>query len=249
MKLPALLILSFLLISCKKEIGNDVRIEILNKELYFNGKYINNHSSNQSYKNDIDRKNARNILTWKLTNNSDSNYLFVISEDDFYENPNFYYDSKHIEITNDKNDKRLIGGSDIMWSGINPGEGELYGCFAYNDSLSKSYYKLKGINKSDYALQSNYVKNSFVLHPDETKTFRTILFLPILKEINPITLESQIIVNTIQKRDLFNLVYELDSIKTKKGLQKYQIDELKANKVKIFNGKLVSNKVPLISRE
>ena len=251
MKLIYLFILSVSLFSCKNENGknNAVKLEILNKELYFNNKYVKNHSSNQSYKNNEDRQKATNILTWKLTNSSSQNYLFIINEDDFFEDPFFGYDYNHIEITNKDNKKRNGGTSNILWSEDNSNVGSMFNCLPYNDSIRKLNYELKGGKLKDYKIQSDYVKNSFVLHPNESKIFKSIISLPILKEVTPKTYSSQIIVSSILEGDKFNIIYEWDSIKINKSLQKYQIQELKDNNINIFNGILRSNKVLLKSRE
>lgn len=246
MKLIYLSILCISLFSCKNE-NNEVKLEILNKELYFNNKYVNNHSSNQLYKNNDDKEKATNILTWKLTNSSSEIYLFIINEDDFFEDPFFGYDYNHIEITDKNNKKRNGGGSNILWSDDNSNVGSMFDCLSYNDSIRKLNYKLKGGELKNYHIQSDYTKNSFVLHPNESKIFRSIISLPILKEVTPKTYSSQIIVSSISEGDKFNIVYEWDSIKIKKALQDYQIQELKDNKVKIYNGILRSNKVILKS--
>jgi hypothetical protein len=248
MKFIYLSVLFILLFSCKNE-NEDVKLKILNNELYFNNKYVNNHSSNQSYKNNYDKEKATNILTWKLTNLSDENYLFIINEDDFFEDPFLGYDYNHIEITDKNNKKRIGGGSDILWSEDNSNIGSMFDCLSYNDSIRKLNYKMKGGKLKDYKMQSDYIKSSFVLHPNESKIFKSIISLPILKEITPKTYASQIIVNSLSEGDKFNIVYEWDSIKIKKALQDYQIQELKDNKVKIFSGILRSNKVILKSRK
>ncbi len=247
MKLTYISILCVLLFSCKKE-TNDVKLEILNKELYFNNKYVNNHSSNQSYKSNDDKEKATNILTWKLTNSSSENYLFIIDEDDFFEDPFFGYDYKHIEITDKNNKKRNGGVSYILWSEGNSNVGSMFDCLYYNDSIRKLNYKLKGGELKNYSIQSDYIKNSFVLHPGESKTFKSVIRLPILKEIEPITASGQINVSSISEGDKFNIVYKWNSIKIEKSLQDYQIEELKKNKVIIYNGILRSNKVKLIGR-
>lgn len=239
-------ILCALLLFCCENAKNPkkrVKLEILNKELYFNSKYVNNHSSNQCYKDNIDRAKATNILIWKITNLSEENYLFIVNEDDFFEDPFFAYNFNHIEITDIYNKKRYGGSSDITLSNDNPNIGNLFGCYYYNDSIRKSNYKLKGGNFKDYEMQSNFVKNSFVLHPNESKTFQSIIRLPILKEVEPKTASGQITVSSISEYDKFNIIYEWDSIKIKKALQYYQIKELKENKVKIYSGILRSNKV------
>ncbi len=241
-------ILCCILFSCNKE-SNEVKLEVLNKELYFNNKYINNHSSNQSYKNKEDREKATNILTWKLTNSSTENYLFIIDEDDFFEDPFFGYDYNHIEITDKNNKKRNGGGSDILWSEDNINVGSMFNCLSYNDSIRKLNYKLKGGKLKDYKVQSDYIKNSFVLHPNESKVFKSIIRLPILKEVTPKTYASQITVSSISKGDKFNIIYEWDSTKINKSLQEYQIQELRDNNIKIFNGVLRSNKVLLKNRK
>lgn len=248
MKLVYMSVLCILIFSCKNE-NNEVKLEILNRKLYFNDKYVNNHSSNQSYKNNDDKEKATNILNWKLTNLSDENYLFIIDEDDFFEDPFLGYDYYHIEITDKNNKKRNGGGSDILWSEDNSDNGSMFNCLSYNDSIRKLNYKLKGGKLKDYEMQSDYIKNSFILHPNESKTFKSIISLPILKEVSSKTFASQIVVNSISEGDRFNIVYEWDSIKIKESLQGYQIQELKVNNVKIYNGILRSNKVILKSRK
>ena len=234
--------------SCKEKAIDNIKLEILNKEIYFNGKYVNNNSSNQHYKSEMDRKNARNILTWRLTNYSNENYLFIINEDANLENPYYYYDHNNFEITDNKNEKLKVGGSNILWSGDNPKTGSLYGCFQYYDSIRANYYKLKGVKSENCIVNSEYVKSSFVLHPNECKTFKTIISLPILKEIEPIPAQSQIGFGPIYEGYKFNLSFKCDSTKIQQSLQDYQIQDLKVNKIRIYNGNLISNKIPLKDR-
>ena len=247
MKFICLVFWSISLLSCKNEKlkNNNVILEILNEELYSNSKYVDNHSSNQSYQNNDDRENATNILIYKLTNSSSENYLFIIDADEFFEDPFSGYDYNHIEITDKDNIKRSGGGNDILWSEENSDVGSLLNCKSYNDSIRRLNFELKGGNLNNYNIQTDYVKNSFVLHPNETKTFKSIIRLPILSEISPKTYASQITVNPISPDDKFNIVYNWDAEKIKNALQDYQLQELKDNNVKIFNGTLTSNKVPL----
>lgn len=248
MKLIYVFIFCLFFLSCKRE-KNQVKLEILNRELYFNNKYVNNYSSNSLYKNSSDKEKATNILTWKLTNSSSENYLFIINEDVFFENPFFAYDYNHIEITDKDNIKRNGGSFDILWSEDNPNIGSLFNCLSYNDSIRKLNYKLKGGELKNYQIQSDYVRNSFVLHPNEYKIFKSIISLPILKEITPKTYGSQIVVSSLSEGDQFNILYKWDSLEIKNALQEYQVQELKDNQIKIFNGVLRSNKVFLKSKE
>ena len=47
---------------------------------------------------------------------------------------------------------------------------------------------------------------------------------------------------------MFKIVYKSDSSLIKRVLQDYQLDELKKNKVKIFDGTIMSNSIYLKAR-
>jgi hypothetical protein len=109
-------------------------------------------------------------------------------------------------------------------------------------------YKLSELNysgaKYDYDFSNSIRKNSFVLYPNQTKYFQCVVYLP-LKEssyydntISYFTLKSEMEYS-------FNLIYIADSTLLKKNLQKHKLKELKENSIKIFDGKLISNKIPL----
>lgn len=238
---------TFLLITlmdCKTP-NDDVEIKILNNEIYYNLK--SDPWNGYVYSDEIERQKSMTILTWKIVNNSKENYLFIINEDDLLSNPFKKARTDLFEITT-PDEKMIHGGiSDVMAYKNEPANFKMiYDCEQYHDSIEEYIFNRKRI-KSPYKYpQQFYRKFAFILHPNESKTFQTILKLPIISEMTP--RNEVAYYRNLKDGYLFKLTYELDFKKLSEFLEDYQMEEIKSNNTKIFQGRLVSNSVQLKGR-
>ncbi|TBX68335.1 hypothetical protein EZL74_08470 [Flavobacterium silvisoli] len=99
---------------------------------------------------------------------------------------------------------------------------------------------------ADFEFANAIRKNSFVLHPNETRYFKTILSLPIYNDqVENASFLSYFKFKS-QKKYNFKLQYLTVSKTLKARLPKFKIDELRENNVEIFSGVVVSNEVPIV---
>ncbi|PIF30076.1 hypothetical protein CLU81_0470 [Flavobacterium sp. 9] len=114
--------------------------------------------------------------------------------------------------------------------------------------IQENRYKLNELNYScpnnDFDFSNSIRKNSFVLYPNQSKYFQTIIYLP-LKEANIYDNSISYFIFKNKIKYDFNLIYISDSTQTKKSLPEFKLKELQENYVKIFHGKLFSNKIPV----
>ena len=124
-----------------------------------------------------------------------------------------------------------------------------------NDSLN-IYYKIQTqignkIFKDNY---SNFfdeinINHSFVLYPGEYKIFKRKLYLPIYKEKN---FNKEFIFNSLilNKNEIYDFSLGISANKKDiwNKLEDYQKKEIEDNNYEIFDGILISNKIPLVAK-
>jgi hypothetical protein len=140
-----------------------------------------------------------------------------------------------------------VGGADIYWSTGN-GTGKYAYVTAFHEKRIWERYNSKGFEPLQVYKQMWFTEHSFTLSPNEYKTFSTILFLPLIREINRETLTTWYRAESLRSGDSIKLRYNVDPIDYIKCMTENQIQELKDNNVEIYDGKVVSNVVKLIGR-
>jgi hypothetical protein len=115
----------------------------------------------------------------------------------------------------------------------------------YTDSIKKNTYKSLGVTSNNISYVDNYIKHSFILHPKERKTFKIILYLPMIKEINSKTGDLPVFYKDLNETQTFELFYSCEGVELERVLPQYLLDDIKANDVEIYSGVLESNYVPL----
>lgn len=248
MKNQILFLLIFLLISCNKDkSGELLKLEILNKQVFCSTKEFENRDNS---KNDI-----KNCITFKLTNNSSKNYFFVLNENNLEflsektKNLSSFQKKARICFEIDTSNELVledfttIGHNNIL---INK---ECIKFIPEIYEMTKIKSELKDLEYPDiidYKFSNSIRLNSFVLHTNETKYFRAILYLPTYKN----NLEYDGFLSYFKfdnnKNYNFKLKYLMDSKIITSKLPKYKIDEIEENKTEIFNGILVSNSIPIV---
>jgi len=228
------------LVSCNNETkaSGSVKLEILNKELFFN-----KDITRPNYYSDSDRERARNIVTWKITNNSANDYLFIINEDGLYGDPTQDVVAGHIRIIDKAKNEKQGSMSAVSWA---QRPGCLFNCERYSDSTGRALDSLKGFKH--FRSNNYYRKNAIVLHSGESRTYKSIVSLPILEEGNVLTWQHPISIFGLKDGDKLSIIYDWDAKEIESYLEKYQLEELKHNTSIIYNGRLESNRVPLKGR-
>ena len=199
-----------------------------------------------NYKNDSVRKKATNVITYTISNPTDKKLLFVIDRETV--EPMFsetysrsVFPGFHIRDKNDKLIKPVPGiadNFDIIVDNI-----DCRRCIV--EGRMDNYEKL-GITKSYSRKVDNYLRYSVTIYPGETKTFKSIVMFPIVLELNNEGFGGGILrYKSLNDPNTFQLFYEFHADEFKKVLPKYILEEMKNNKIEFFDGRLLSNKVPL----
>lgn len=198
-----------------------------------------------NYKNDSIRKKATNVITYTINNPTDKKLIFV-------------FDSNLIEPSYFKKhgDSGFIGYyiKDVNEEFLKPsmpsvnfakGTGELIKCMVREDSINKSYYKIIGLEEKNIVNVDNYFRNSITVYPDEKKTFKSVVSFPVIWEIDRKSWRPPLYISNMKETNTFQLFYEFHTDEFKKSLPKYILEELEHNETEFFDGRLLSNKVPL----
>ncbi len=247
----------FIFYSCKEQKNQvDLEIELLNdtiscvsnlnySKLYYKSKEYDSLYNNLSI----------NIVKYKIHNNSNKKYFFVL-DSDFFEQYD-EYDSRFPDSKNKNgsinrinfslySNYKILGGraeapfySSYINSNIYELSRENLDTLIYKDARNKY-----NINDFSTSYNVNYIhKNNFVIHPNETKYFTTIINLPLRNyEYDYISWYTLIKKNKTYKAGLtlLNVAEE-----TKKYLTPDLKKEIEENGYTIFDGIIQSNKVPV----
>jgi hypothetical protein len=198
-------------------------------------------------------KNARNIISYKIINHSNKDQLLAFNPDELTRTATAALgekDAKKLSSFGFINYAIKENGQEIGTHSRTPGRPNksMLKYFYYKvavDSIDETKFRLTHPT-ADYRLYKNYVANSFILHPGESKTFKVVLTLPIVIEMhNPYSDIYEFKYLYKDKKYDFGLFFSQDSLEVKRLLEPYELDDLKNNKVSIFNGRLISNEIPL----
>ena len=208
---------------------------------------------------DEERKKAKNIITYKIGNNTKKKICFVINNNqmdfngcnsiDFLkkkefdsisprwttfilDNTKFPNQNNILEILSVQNEKVSSDSLDVF--------SEKYRQIENN--MNSVYYK----NIGDF----DSLESLIFLNPGEYKIFKKTLFLPIHleKDQNFVLNFAALVINPKYKYD-FSLAIASNREFLKGTLPEYKLKEIKDNGYEIFDGKLLSNKVPLILKK
>ncbi len=245
----------FLLCSCKEQKKqDDLEIELMSETISCieNLDYAKLYYKSKKY-DSLYNKLSMNVVKYKIHNNSNKKY-FVVLNSNFFEQYDEYDwkfpDSKNKNLSINSinfslySDYKVLGGSaeaPFYSSYLNP---NLYVVSRENlDTLfykdTKNRYKITDFSIS---YNVNYInKNNFVIHPNETKYFTTIINLPLRNyEYDYISWYTLIEKNKTYQAGL--TLYNL-SKQTKKYLTPDLKKEIEDNGYTIFDGVIQSNKV------
>lgn len=242
----------FLLPSCnKKEVGLELTLltsEIRCVDLTF--KNVFEINENKYFKKEIYDSLSKNIINYKVVNNSSKKYLIVLNEDNIDVLESQFLHETGIEFNgiflNLYNNNSILSSKTTLISGSNNYETELeyYKSSLYRinyiDSLFISDVIKKKLYKTNYpsVLNREILENSFIIYPGETKYFTSFVNLPLRK--NKIGLLTDV---NKTKPNLSSISIVNSAKYTKKKLSENQKREIEENGYEIFDGVIESNKV------
>lgn len=239
--------LTFLQADTKNELKTNQAIEITlkNKAIYF----IDLDPENDFYKDSIEREKSFNVVEIEFKNTSNDKLLLFINpeemtfhsgNDDAY-NYYFYY-TGFIDAGNTKPE-----GKYALVSFLSCPEG-LDNIENHKSEVRKMKYKKLNLKESEKTAFEMLEKYAFYLGANETKTVYFHVNLPIVKEFNyEIQQNPSGYVNLKEGWD-FKFMYEANSKNIYNDLPDFVKDELRNNKIEIFDGEIVSNAVKLKKR-
>ena len=237
---------------CETYRDSEVKLELLNKHIFFK----KTEEKSFLYSNDTLRANALNIVEFKITNNSADKLLFVINKEEFRPAQNFkdftdddfgymkcmitpasevYFDAPIINVT----DKNFGSVYKTKWLKI----------LDYINRQKLKYGYEEFVEISTVNNVERYNTNAVIVGTGESRTFKVLISLPIVKEFNEQLGEfsSKYYVG-LEKNQQFQIFYNCDADYLASILPVFMKEELKSNNVKIYNGVLRSNSISLESR-
>lgn len=235
------LVLAALLASCSSKV-DEVSLELITTELKSN--FHLETMFRFTYDNDQQREESTNVVKFRLANNTEKKYLFLIRDKRLNE-------IAGIKINIYDGDTLLNANEPLITPATDESERErIYAYVDYEfylqDREVQDREKLVGRRSNELSLK--YMFQSVTLHPGETQTITTLLSLPFLKEnkllsfIDPLYYELK-----SGKKYTFSITYQIDAKALKKELSPEQLKELEENEVEIFEGKLETERIPIIN--
>lgn len=251
MKNQILILVLFVLISCTvKQKSEDITLELLNQKVF-----CSTEDLSKKEKSVVTMDKGKNVITFKMTNNSRKKYLLVLNEDKL--------ETFSVETLNSASFLKkaricfVVENSDNSKIEILTVNGDSFklvnkDCENFDSEINRIKEvksKLKELDYpdvADFEFSNSIKNNSFVLHPHETKYFKAILNLPFYDN----QLHSSGFVSYYKfdssKDYSFKLEYLSDSKTLNSKLPKYKKNDLEENQIEIFDGIIVSNKIPIV---
>lgn len=244
LKLTSVLIV---LTGCKKSESSAVSLSVKNSEIYFLGE--DSIYGVYSYMNNSKRYESENVITYTISNNTDKKLLFAFDKDELHPTvKDEEYELGFLGFRVLDDDSTALTYSMPLVSWRYPAMCAL-DTYVRNDSILKAKYKRLGVNPNNARSVDNFIVNSTVLYPNESKTFKVILSLPIVKEGDSKFNRHPVYYQNLQDEQTFHLLYSCDGVALNKILPKYLQEELKSNDIEIFDGIVFSNGVKLTRKD
>jgi hypothetical protein len=225
---------------------NKIQITLKNKEIYF----IENDPNDQIYNDSIEREKSFNVVEVEFKNKGQEKMLLFINPEKDSFNSGYYYDYKYyfgyscfIETSDNTKPKTMSALTTFSKypEGLDNIEKQKSG-------IKIMKYKKLNLSKKESIVFEMFEKYAFYLDPNETKTIYFHISLPIVDEINDKILQNPFRFTNLQEGWKFAFMYEANSKKIYEDLPDFVKEELRNNKIEIFDGKIVSNGVKLKKR-
>lgn len=195
-----------------------------------------------TYKNEDAKNKATNVVTYTLHNTTDRRYVLILDREYLYphigEN-SIRSGSIGYFIRDDAGNitAAFPGVIDVFH------EREPDCCDCILKDRVDNFLRLR-ISK-DYSVKADeYLRYAVTIYPGESRTFKTVTMLPVVLERNK-NGGGILRYHSLSENETFELVYHCNAKEFSKELPEYLQKELKHNDVEIFDGTLVSNKIPL----
>lgn len=230
-----ILIISLLIfISCKSTIKQEsVDINILNSEI----NSLNKKDLNYNFSYNIKEKSiAKNTIKFELLNNTNKKQLIIF---DPYSEP---LKNLNLQIKDKyKHEKKCYS---IIVDITDNQQGDYLDCHFLMEESELQKYENSG--SSDIFTYVDYLKNSYILQPGEKRLFQLDVYLPLVSDgTNNYDGTGIVTCKNIVEGDSFNLKYSLDVRKYQNSLPKWELDELKRQKIEFYADTIFSNPVPI----
>lgn len=224
-----IILLSLLIFtSCSKK--EDLELEIITKHIKClniksgnNGSFLNNDE-----KHGIN-KNAKTIVTYKLTNNSNKIYYFNLNKvNNQLEKSSFKLNNAYVNFLDEQNEYLKVKTS-------------YYSIDSANKTITKENYDYR----LSVELNNNFTqrKTNFLIHPKESVFFEYFIVLPygnyLEGNANWVELDSQ-------KKYFAEILLSSDSTNYKKFISRTDLQTIKQNGYEVYHGIIKSkNKIPI----
>ncbi len=224
-----ILILILLIFGCSKK--EDLELEIINKDINCLAIKKGNNIilQNLDEKNGIN-KNAKTIIVYKLTNNSNKSYYFNFNRNfNKFEKDLFKLNNAYVKFT-DKNNKNVqIHNS-------------YYSADSSSNIITKDVYDYILAKELNY----NFVQENqnFVIRPNESIYFEYFIVLPYgnYLEDNANWLD----INDFNKKYFAEILFKSDSVNYKNFVSRTDLQTIKENGYHVYHGIIKSkNKIPI----
>lgn len=251
------IVLAFLVLTsmgCFAQKKGAVKLEILDQNLYYyDYTEIDSNPKLSELRNwklkDSIVNFSKNIITYKITNNSNNKYFFVMNDDNFTDINNVDYKTMSNKDYQTKVQMAIINSNKKNISPSLKGEyitlrnpDNVY-CLLIRDSLENANY----VNKNYNRYYKNIKKYGFVLYPKESKTFKTVVYLPFSSRNRDNFEYWDYFYPNVSFEDqyYFQLIFKNNIGYINSYMPNENYEELLKNGVKIYDGELKSNVVLL----
>lgn len=222
--------LVFAFFSCKKNEGK-VEIHLISKQI----NSLDEENNLRDYTPE-EKKKAKNMLTFKLINKTDQIQLLLL--DPYY----MLVGNLEIQIKDTTGKQHEIHPSIIDYvlteEYMSHAECVMH---QYEQILKK--YEGRGIK--NIAAYQEYNEHSVVLYPGEERTFKAIVYLPLLSADNGSFAGGNLSFKKLNAGDSLRLAYKADTEKYKKALPDWELKELKKRNINFYADTIYSGYIPL----
>jgi hypothetical protein len=234
-------VFAIFLASCSSKV-DEVSLELVNNELTYN--FNLDSLTYFAHESDQQRNQSTNVVKFRLTNSTKKKYLFLIRDKRLNE-------IAGIKINIYDGDTLLNANEPLITPATEESERErIYAYVDYEfylqDREVQDREKLVGRRSNELPLK--YMFQSVTVHPGETQTITTLLSLPFLKKNRLLNFIGPIYYSL--KPDVkytFSITYQIDAKTLKRELTTEQLKELEENEIEIFEGKLETEKIPIVN--
>lgn len=227
----------------ESSVKEDLEFELLNNEINFIQVNPEQLKSEIVVYSDEQREKALNRIDFKITNVSDKKYVIFL---DYKKIESFAGIYKN-EFEN-KLDLNLGGLNFLLNIDYDMSQNKL-GTSNFKDDCNEKNLKILSNEFSDKYInygESLFNENLITLQPNESRIFRSVVYLPILNDRNNSLIGDYSFIFLDSKKEYdFRLGFKQDKKMIFDFLNKDQLNELNKNGYEIFDGILISNSVKL----